>query len=81
MRLREHPGIDRLYTRKVWGDMFAWIRDYLGDNAPQISESGHDQLIGRLDGAQTNHLRVGTPIPNHYYTWSVLNKDGTARNL
>ncbi|MDY0168681.1 MAG: hypothetical protein RBS80_19185 [Thermoguttaceae bacterium] len=64
---------DQLYTRKVWGDMFAWIRDYLGDNAPQISESGHDQLIGRLDGAQTNHLRVGTPIPDHYYTWSVLN--------
>ncbi len=28
----------------------------LGDNAPQISESGHDQLIGALDGGQTNHL-------------------------
>ena len=30
-----------------------------GQPAPQISESGHDQLIGWLDGAQTNHLRVG----------------------
>ena len=65
--------VDSLYTRKVWGDMFAWIRDYLGDNAPQISESGHDQLIGQLDGAQTNHLRIGEPIPGHRYTWSVLN--------
>ncbi len=65
--------VDSRYTRQVWGDMFAWIRDYLGDNAPQISESGHDQLIGWLDGAQTNHLRIGEPIPGHYYTWSVLN--------
>jgi hypothetical protein len=30
----------------------------LGDSAPRISESGHDQLIGWLDGAQANHLRV-----------------------
>jgi len=52
---------DRVATRNVWGAMFAWIRDYLGDNAPQISESGHDQLIGWLDGGQTNHLRVGKP--------------------
>ena len=64
---------DSVYTRKVWGDMFAWIRDYLGNDAPQISESGHDQLIGRLDAAQTNHLRVGEPIPGQRYTWSVLN--------
>ena len=55
-----HEGMfqDRLLHRKIWGESFAWIREYLGDNAPQISESGHDQLIGYLDGAQTNHLRV-----------------------
>lgn len=52
---------DRIYTRNTWGELFAWIRDLLGQNAPQISESGHDQLIGWLDGAQTNHLRVGKP--------------------
>ncbi|MFW5693011.1 MAG: hypothetical protein ACOCWL_02230, partial [Thermoguttaceae bacterium] len=63
---------DALSTRKVWGDLFAWIREYLGDDAPQISESGHDQLIGRLDGATANHLRVGTPIPGHRYTWAAL---------
>ena len=54
---------DRVYTRDAWGTHFAWIREYLGGNAPQISESGHDQLIGWLDGAQTNHLRVGKPLP------------------
>jgi hypothetical protein len=50
--------IDRTVTRRAWGEDFAWIRDYLGNNAPQISEAGHDQLIGWLDGAQANHLRV-----------------------
>jgi hypothetical protein len=50
--------VDRTVTRRAWGETFTWIRDYLGNNAPQISEAGHDQLIGYLDGAQTNHLRV-----------------------
>lgn len=60
----------RLYTRDVWGKAFAWIRDFLGNDAPQISESGHDQLIGFLDGGQTNHLRVDIPPPG-YYSWAV----------
>lgn len=63
---------DRVFTRDSWGNHFAWIRELLGNNAPQISESGHDQLIGWLDGAQTNHLRVGNPFPG-YYQWSVWN--------
>ena len=50
--------VDRSVTRRAWGEDFAWIRDYLGNHAPQISEAGHDQLIGWLDGAQANHLRV-----------------------
>jgi hypothetical protein len=58
-------------TRDRWREHFAWIRDLLGDDAPQISESGHDQLIGWLDGATANHLRVDRPVPGHYYTWSV----------
>lgn len=63
---------DRVYTRTSWGEHFAWIRDLLGDNAPQISESGHDQLVGWLDGAQTNHLRVGKtgPVPR-WGSWCV----------
>jgi len=62
---------DRLYTRNSWGEHFAWIRDLLGAGAPQISESGHDQLIGWLDGAQTNHLRVGKPGGRGYNSWCV----------
>jgi len=63
---------DRVSTRTSWGEHFAWIRDLLGDDAPQISESGHDQLIGWLDGAQTNHLRVGDPMPGRL-GWCVWN--------
>jgi hypothetical protein len=63
---------DRLSTRKVWADTFSYIRRTLGDDAPQISESGHDQLIGALDGAQTNHLRVDTP-PAGELGWTVWN--------
>jgi len=47
-----------LDTRKHWGQAFAWIRDYLGDNAPMTSEAGDDQLIGYLDGADCQHLRI-----------------------
>ncbi|HPC17569.1 MAG TPA: DUF5696 domain-containing protein [Candidatus Hydrogenedentes bacterium] len=61
---------DRLFTRDTWGRTFAWIREQLGDNAPQISESGHDQLIGYLDGAQCNHLRVD-PNPPKGAPWTV----------
>ena len=47
-----------LQTRRCWGETFAWIRDYLGDNAPMTSEAGHDQLIGYLDGADCQHLQL-----------------------
>jgi len=62
---------DRVDSRTSWGEHFAWIRDLLGAGAPQISESGHDQLIGWLDGAQTNHLRVGPPVGEGRYRWCV----------
>ena len=47
-----------LETRKSWGEAFAWIRDYLGDNAPTTSEAGHDQLIGYLDGSDCQHMTL-----------------------
>lgn len=64
--------VDCVSTRDTWAQHFAWIRDLLGDGAPQVSESGHDQLIGTLDGAQTNHLRVGPILPGDH-SWSVWN--------
>lgn len=70
-----HDGqfIERALTRKVWGESFAWIRDFLGDHAPQISEAGHDQLIGWLDGAQANQLRVD---PNaRGFAWNIRSAD------
>lgn len=64
---------DRRLTRRTWGEHFAWIRELQGNNAPQISESGHDQLIGWLDGAQTNHLRVDRPLPGDrgWCVWDI----------
>jgi hypothetical protein len=47
-----------LETRRCWGEVFAWIRDYLGGNAPMTSEAGDDQLIGYLDGADCQHLQL-----------------------
>jgi hypothetical protein len=62
---------DRVCTRATWGQHFAWIRELLGGQAPQISESGHDQLIGWLDGGQSNHVRAGTPLSGYHkwFTW------------
>ena len=61
--------VDRTVTRQVWRESFAWIRDYLG-NAPQISEAGHDQLIGWLDGSQAQMLRVDA-TPGRNFVWPV----------
>ena len=47
-----------LETRKHWGESFAWIRDYLGDNVVMTSEAGHDQLVGYLAGADCQHLQI-----------------------
>lgn len=63
---------DRLKHRDAWASAFNWIRETQGGNAPQISESGHDQLIGSLDGAQTNHLRVDAAPPEGKI-WMVWN--------
>lgn len=67
----------RIYTRDVHRETFAWIREFLGNDAPQISEAGHDQLIGWLDGAQTNHLRIARePLPPGTWTaWTIPCKD------
>ena len=54
---REGRFHGRAETRDDWAGYFTWIRDYLG-GAPQVSESGHDALIGDLDGATANHCRV-----------------------
>jgi len=47
-----------LETRRHWGEVFAWIRDYLGGQAVQTSEAGHDQLTGYLEGSDCQHLQI-----------------------
>ncbi|MBM4153491.1 MAG: hypothetical protein FJ221_00470 [Lentisphaerae bacterium] len=57
---RRHPSTG---TRRHWGEAFATIRDILGGNAPTTSEAGHDQLIGWLDGADCQWLRLTSERP------------------
>jgi hypothetical protein len=64
--------VEREATRREWGEAFAWIREFLG-GAPQISEAGHDRLIGWLDGAQANQLRVDPEARG--FTWRIRAAD------
>ncbi|HZU25450.1 MAG TPA: DUF5696 domain-containing protein [Bryobacteraceae bacterium] len=57
-------------NRRYWGEAFAWVRRFLGNDAPTISEAGHDALIGWLDGATSVHLRVAEP-PQRGMVWSI----------
>ncbi|MBZ5619399.1 MAG: hypothetical protein LAQ69_11855 [Acidobacteriia bacterium] len=65
--------VDRRETQRVWGGVLAWIRDYLGDDAPQLSEAGHDKLIGWLDGADAQQLRIDPEGRN--FTWKIQCSD------
>lgn len=55
----DHEG--RRYTpaqmRQHWGEAFAHIREAF-QGAPTISEAGHDHLVGWLDGADCQWLRL-----------------------
>ena len=64
---------ERSATQKMWGGVFAWIREFLGDDAPQLSEAGHDKLIGWLDGADAQQLRIDPAGPN--FTWRIQCSD------
>jgi hypothetical protein len=70
---RDGQFVSRDVTQRVWGEVFAWIRDYLGDDAPQLSEAGHDKLIGWLDGADAQQLRVDPKGPS--FTWRIRAAD------
>lgn len=49
----------RTETRRLWGEGFARIREVFG-GAPTMSEAGSDQLIGWLDGADCQFLRISS---------------------
>ena len=48
----------KLETWKCWGEGFKLIRETFGDHAPTSSEAGSDQLVGYLDGADCQFLRL-----------------------
>ena len=62
---------DRTIYRRDRDAAFAWIRDFMGDNAPQISEGGVDQDIGAIDGTQAQHLRVDVKSNLDTFAWSI----------
>lgn len=68
----------RFYSKMVcgerWGAAFDQIRTTLGNNAPTISEAGHDALIGHLDGSQSDHSGW---CPDHtsHFNWNMAAGD------
>ncbi len=71
----------RFYPKSVtaerWGAAFDRIREVLGNNAPTISEAGHDGLIGHLDAAQSDHSAwIPKSVPrgagdSGYFRWDM----------
>ena len=47
----------RAETVKGWRAAFDTSRRLLGHSAPMLSESGHDALIGSIDGVEADHWR------------------------
>ena len=47
----------RAETVKSWRTAFDTSRNLLGNDAAMLSESGHDALIGSIDGVQADHWR------------------------
>lgn len=45
----------RAETVRDWRNAFDRCREILGNNAAMLSESGHDALIGSIDGVQADH--------------------------
>ena len=64
---------DRVSTRDVWREGFAWVREYLG-GAPQLSEAGHDQYIGWLDGGTAAQMRAEGG-PERSNVWQIETSD------
>ena len=64
---------DRVFTRDIWREGFAWVREYL-DGAPQLSEAGQDQYIGWLDGGTAAQMRAEGG-PERSNVWQIETSD------
>jgi len=64
-------------TAERWGEAFDRIREILGNNAPTISEAGHDALIGHLDAGESDHSGWLPDIKDPTaFRWSMKAGDG-----
>lgn len=65
-------------TAERWGLAFDRIREILGNNAPTISEAGHDALIGHLDGGESDHggWLPESKDPEAFCRWTMKAGDG-----
>jgi len=72
----------KMVTAERWSASFDRMREVLGNNAPTISEAGHDGLIGHLDAAQSDHSGwMPKDVPrgagdNGYFRWDMDAADG-----
>ncbi len=55
----------RAETVKGWREAFDASRRLLGHRAPMLSETGHDALIGSVDGVQADHWRPDCWLKNY----------------
>ena len=71
---RFHP---KSVTAERWGGAFDRIREILGNQAPMISETGHDGLIGHLDGGEADHSAWLPDIQEpEVFRWDMKADDG-----
>ena len=75
---RQGRFFPKTVSAERWGAAFDRIREILGNNAPTISEAGHDALIGHLDAGESDHsgwLPDGKD-PEAFCRWSMKAGDG-----
>jgi len=63
---RFHPKTE---TIRCWGETFDYVRRAFG-GAPQISEAGHDALIGHLDAGESDHKSVALG-GSRQWAWNI----------
>jgi hypothetical protein len=58
---------------KEWGEAFGRVYEVF-DNAPTISEAGHDAIMGYLDAAEADH--PGWTPESRSWSWNIPAEDG-----
>jgi len=72
---RQGRFFPKMVTAERWGAAFDRIREILGNNAPTISETGHDGLTGHLDAGEADHFPWRPDAPKGSQ-WGMEAADG-----